>query len=641
MVKLSSSHRVIPSVARDLPVLAPRYLREVLRCALDDRKRGDDSKQGMHLMSQVLSTNQLTIAFTDDSRAITAVENLSLTLNEGETLAIIGESGSGKSITALSLMRLLPKTAAVSVESQVLFDNKDLLSLPEAMMRLFRGKRLAIIFQEPMTALNPVLTIRQQLTEACPKATPITDEILLGLLKEVELPDSALFLNRYPHQLSGGQKQRIIIAMALAGNPEVLIADEPTTALDVTVQAQILNLIRRIQQKHRMALVLITHDLTIAEKMATHIAVMYVGCVVEYAPIADFFKTMLHPYSKQLLEALPSYAKRDKLLQTIPGKVPAINKKPAGCHFHPRCAYVLPQCSTIVPDKTLMNHGFVYCHHYPEKSQLPVLDIKPIFLPKLTPETLPILTVSDLHVRYQKSTIDAVDSVSFELKKGQTLALVGESGCGKSTIAKTLIGLQAMTSGEILFKHQRLSRMRAKPLKAYRQKMQMIFQDPYASLNPRWTVYDILTEGLVASGLTHRAIQKKLPNLLESVHLSSQSIHRYPHQFSGGQRQRIAIARALALEPEILICDEPTSALDVSVQAKILNLLKTLQHEHGLSYLFITHNFEVVSYMADEVLVMHQGKIVERGAVDEILFNAKHPYTQQLIAAVKQMAIMC
>ncbi len=599
-------------------------------------------------MAKIAEIKQLSVAFIMADNTVTAVDEVNFDLNPGETLALLGESGCGKSLTSLALMRLLPAYGVYGAHSEVNFDGQDLLTLPEHVMRSFRGRRLAMIFQEPMTALNPVLSIGEQLQEALLQHQVMSREQvktrMLALLEEVEMPLPEKRLQQYPHQLSGGQKQRVVIAMALASNPEVLIADEPTTALDVTIQAQILTLLKKLQQQHQMSLLLITHDLGVVKAMADRVCVMYAGQVVESAPVNDFFSQPLHPYSQQLLVSLPSFSKRGQQLQAIKGNVPTLDARPSGCRFHPRCVHEFNPCAEVEPlIQPLGPEQLVRCHLYPKHSSPPPL---PVFAEPwgLGDKSLGlILSVRDLVIQFSsqhgflkrsREIFTAVDCLSFELHKGKTLALVGESGCGKTTTARALLRLQAITSGAIEYQGRDVINLRGRSLREFRKKVQIIFQDPFSSMNPRMTVGEIIAEGMHAQGIARAEIYRKQQKLLDQVNLSSNSLHRYPHQFSGGQRQRICIARALATEPELLICDEPTSALDISVQAQILNLLKGLQQEYGLSYLFITHNMAVVSYLADDVLVMQAGKAVEQGSCEQILKHPAHSYTRQLLASV-------
>jgi len=599
------------------------------------------------LMSYVAEIKQLSVAFQTPRQTLTAVDSIDFHLIAGETLALLGESGCGKSLTSLALMRLLPLRGVYGQKSQVIVDEVDVLDLPESLMRQLRGKKMAMIFQEPMTALNPVLTIGQQLAEAVKQYNNLSKKSLhdrmIHLLQEVEIPEPEMRLEQYPHQLSGGQKQRIIIAMALANNPDILIADEPTTALDVTIQAQILALLKKLQQQYQMTILLITHDLSVVKAVAHRVCVMYAGQIVEEATVKDFFQAVKHPYSQQLLASIPSFDKRDKRLQAITGSVPVLTSLPAGCRFHPRCLYAFSPCSQKIPDLQQTESGSVRCHLYPDLRELPSLTNITQSWPSSINTSEVLLTVTDLCVYFKHKQsifqkklplIKAVDGLSFQLAKGKTLALVGESGCGKTTASRALLRLIPSYSGHIIYRNEDVLKLTGRALKHYRQNVQIIFQDPYSSMNPRMTISEIIAEGMIAQGMPSSIIQKKQLLLLDQVNLPTSSLHRYPHQFSGGQRQRICIARALATDPDVLICDEPTSALDVSVQAQILNLLKELQYETGVSYLFITHNMAVVSYLADDVLVMRQGKVMEAGSAQDILMNPQTAYTKELLDSV-------
>ncbi|WP_133131039.1 ABC transporter ATP-binding protein [Legionella yabuuchiae] len=597
-------------------------------------------------MDHAAEIKRLSVGFKTKKKTIVAVEDVGFELYPGETLALLGESGCGKSLTSLALMRLLPLYGVYGKHSEVNCDGVNLLNLPEQRIRSFRGRKLAMIFQEPMTALNPVLTIGQQLTEALRQHQSLSKSELqkraVELLTEVEMPLPKQRLKQYPHQLSGGQKQRIVIAMALACNPEILIADEPTTALDVTIQAQILSLLKKLQKRHQMSLLLITHDLTVVKATADRVCVMYAGQIVETATVNEFFKQPLHPYSQELLVSVPSIAKRGQRLHTIKGSVPSLDAMPTGCRFHPRCVHVFEPCADIEPALQPIEKRSVRCHLYPERTSPPDLPEKKETWSEHKNHDETILEVNNMVVEFVSGSVlkgnrvlfKAVDGVSFQIKKGKTLALVGESGCGKTTIARTIMQLQPITSGEVIFQNQNATHLKGHLLRQFRKKVQIIFQDPYSSMNPRWTIDEILAEGMRAQGLRQREIKKKQLTLLEQVNLPSNCLSRYPHQFSGGQRQRICIARALATEPELLICDEPTSALDISVQAQIINLLKDLQHAQGLSYLFITHNMAIVAYLADDVFVMKAGKKVEEGPSHEVFQNPKEPYTRKLLDSV-------
>jgi peptide/nickel transport system ATP-binding protein len=604
-------------------------------------------------MSEVLlRATKLRTVLDGTGGAVRAVDGVDLEIRRGETFAIVGESGCGKTMTALSLMRLLPETGRI-VSGTVELSGQDVLALPEAAMRTVRGRRMAMIFQEPATSLNPVLTVGTQIREVLERHTGLRggqiDERVRSLLDSVGVPDAARRAEEYPFQLSGGLKQRAMIAMALAAGPDLLIADEPTTALDVTIQAQVLDLLRNLQKKNGMAILLITHDLGIVAQMAHRVAVMYAGQMVEVADARSFFAAPQHPYSRKLFEALPRAGKRGAELAVIRGQVPPLTTEFHRCRFSERCDFAFDRCSAEAPGWTRIAEGHeVRCFlREREKAGAALSDDAAASVAAQAPRASPLLSVKDLKVHFPirkgllKRTVGylkAVDGVSLDIGAGRTLGLVGESGCGKTTVGKAILQL-IRPEGQVEFSGVELTRLRGADLRRHRRDFQIIFQDPYASLNPRMRVADILSEGMASLGIEtdEAARAKRVAGILDQVGLARDSVERYPHEFSGGQRQRIAIARALAVRPKLIVCDEPTSALDVSVQAQILNLLKSLQRELGLSYLFITHNIAVVEYLAHEVAVMYLGRIVERGTMEEVLRAPRHPYTQALLAAVPKI----
>jgi peptide/nickel transport system ATP-binding protein len=548
----------------------------------------------------VLSVNDLSVNIAADTGVVHAVRSLGLAVSKGQTFALVGESGSGKSITAMALLRLLPDAAWLAA-GQVCLGAASLARLPEHDMRRIRGGQIGIIFQEPSTSLNPVMSIGQQIYETLRAHTGYRGQAMRDRaawwLERVGITNARDRLNDYPFQFSGGQKQRIMIAIALAAEPRLLIADEPTTALDVTVQAQILDLLADIQREMGLAILLITHDLAVVRKVAHHVALMKSGEIVESVPADTFFDAPNHPYARQLLAAIPTFKRRGQRLSGEPG-VPASR----------------PQVSA-------------------SDSLQPVLQVNKLSVAYLQRRSL---------LGRAGKVVPVVTDVSFDLCPGETLALLGESGCGKTTTAKALLRLldkQARVGGQALLQGKSLLQAGGRQVLTMRRAIQIVFQDPYGSLDPRMMVGDILEEGLAILRPELRRVERQrlLASLLDRVGLPANAVQRYPHEFSGGQRQRIAIARALAVEPAVLVCDEPTSALDVSVQAQILDLLKDLQAELGMAYLFITHNFGVVEYLADRIAVMHGGRIIECDRAETVLGSPVHEQTRRLLQSVPRL----
>jgi peptide/nickel transport system ATP-binding protein len=585
--------------------------------------------------------------------AVPVLDTVSCTIARGESYVLLGESGCGKSMTALSIMRLLaPGVSVTGGAIRLLGEN--LLELPEQRMREVRGRRVAMIFQEPQSALNPVLTAGTQVGEVLVRHAGMTRSMArrraIDLFGSVGISEPRRRVDEYPHQLSGGVKQRVMIAMALAGEPELLIADEPTTALDVTIQAQVLELLRRLQRERAMALLLITHDLGVVAEMADRVGVMYAGQVVEESAREPFFESPAHPYSRKLFAAVPDASKRSGRLAAIAGMVPAPGTRLDGCRFAARCDVAWPRCHGDVPrwHATVRPGQRARCHLYgsgaPESRPQPART-EPAPPPEPSSAASNLLEVDALSVHFPihrgvlrrvTGYVQAVDGVSFDIPSGTTLALVGESGCGKTTAGKGIVQLLRPTAGRVRFDGEELTALAPEALRRKRRDIQFIFQDPYASMNPRMSVANIVAEGMVVHGIgaTRAERERRVVELLEQVGLGAEARTRYPHEFSGGQRQRICIARALAVAPKLIVCDEPTSALDVSVQAQILNLLKSLQQHLGIAYLFITHNLGVVEYLAHRVAVMYLGRIVEAGMVEEVLRAPRHPYTRALLSAV-------
>jgi peptide/nickel transport system ATP-binding protein len=607
----------------------------------------------------MLNVRDLAVELDAEAGLVKAIDGLSLAIERGETFALVGESGCGKSVTALALMRLLPENGRVA-RGEVALAGADLLALPESGMRAVRGGRIGMIFQEPSTSLNPVMRIGDQIVEAIQAHTALRGAAArakaIDWLGKVGIPEPERRIDDYPFRMSGGQKQRVMIAMTLASEPDFLIADEPTTALDVTIQAQILDLLKRLQKEQGMGLLLITHDLAVVAGMAHRVALMYAGQIIEVGGADAFFASPKHPYARLLLRALPDSARRGDALAAIPGMVPPLWQTFDGCRFAPRCDRAVEACRNTPPLLIDLADRQVRCLLYADGATAPAA------IERGEPSTLrfeapsraqasaaaPLLDVRNLHVSFPirrgllqraSGAFLAVDDVSFTIDPGQTLALVGESGCGKTTTGKAIVQLlrgQATIAGQAVFDGADLFALEGEALRAARRQIQIIFQDPFASLNPRMRVLEILGEGLQAlrPDMTAAARRASVERLVDQVGLRRDALQRYPHEFSGGQRQRIAIARALAVAPKLIVCDEPTSALDVSVQAQILNLLRDLQRELGVSYLFITHNIGVVEYTADTVVVMNRGRVEETGTTSTVLHEPSSAYARTLLAAV-------
>ncbi len=608
-------------------------------------------------MSQLLKVQDLVTRFDTEDGTVHAVNGVSFALASGESLAIVGESGSGKSVSVLSILRLIPTPPGRIEGGEVWFEDRELLSLSESDIRKVRGQEIAMIFQDPMTSLNPVLSIGTQLTEALNNQQGIgrgeARRKAIEMLKLVGIPNAEERLKNYPHQFSGGQRQRVGIAMALITNPSLLIADEPTTALDVTIQAQITELVAHLQQQLGMAIIWITHDLGVVAGLVEKVAVMYAGYIIEMAPVSDLYTKSSHPYTLGLLESIPTLDGAQERLVPIEGSPPDMLLEPQGCPFAPRCRFAIERCNEENPLlETIATEHKVACWKWeevrevairnsqenPVKESLAILDDEQ----KETPDL--ILEVHDLKkhfpirqgiLRRQIGAVKAVDGVSFVVKRGETLGLVGESGCGKSTTGETILHLLEPTDGQVIFDGQDITTLNDKNIRQVRRHMQMIFQDPYSSLNPRYTVGNIISEGLFIHKIGGKEERKERVNeLMKLVGLNPYFASRYPHEFSGGQRQRIGIARALATNPSFVVADEPISALDVSIQAQIVNLLDDLKNELGLTYLFIAHDLSMVRYISDRVAVMYLGRIVELGERDAIFEEPLHPYTQALQSAV-------
>ncbi len=575
----------------------------------------------------LLEIKNLVTEFRTEDETVKAVNDISFTLSKGETIGIVGESGSGKSVTSLSVMRLIPNPPGKITGGEIIYHSKtkgqiDLVTLSEKEMRELRGNEIAMIFQEPMTSLNPVYTCGDQVMEAillhqkCSKKE--AKEKTIALFNEVQLPRPEAIFDSYPHQISGGQKQRVMIAMAMSCQPNILIADEPTTALDVTVQATILDLMLKLQREHEMGIMFITHDLGVIAELADKVVVMYKGKIVEQGTVLEIFSNPQHPYTKGLLACRPPLNKR---LHWLPTVADFMKTNDSGEMIESS------QSVADVTEKLVVTKQEREEAHKKLYAKEPILQIKN--LKTYFPIKKGIFGKAKDHVR-------AVDDVSFDVYPGETLGLVGESGCGKTTLGRTVLRLIEPTGGEVLFNGKNIITLGTKEMRDLRKDIQIIFQDPYSSLNPRITIGQAIMEPMQVHGILEndKARKERVIELLQRVNMNESHFYRYPHEFSGGQRQRICIARALALRPKFIICDESVSALDVSVQAQVLNLLNELKREFDFTYIFISHDLSVVKFMSDRMVVMNKGKVEEMGDADSIYSNPQSEYTKKLIGAI-------
>jgi len=579
---------------------------------------------------KLLAINNLSIEFGNGNDVFKAVNNLSFTVSKGETVGIVGESGSGKSVSSLSIMRLLAEPPAKISSGEIIFQSAEkgeinICKMDQENLRSIRGKEIAMIFQEPMTSLNPVLTCGYQVAEAILQHHKISKKEakvkVLQLFDEVQLPRPEQMFDAYPHQLSGGQKQRVMIAMAISNNPSLLIADEPTTALDVTVQKTILELLKSLQQKHKMGMIFITHDLGVISEIADKIVVMYRGNVVEYGSVNDILKNPQHPYTKGLLACRPNM---DYRLRNLPTVADFMKNDSEGNIVSTEKDLHKTLASEIIPENEIVAER---AKLYQQEALLKVEDLKTWF---------------PIKKGFFRKTVDyvkAVNNVSFEVFPGETLGLVGESGCGKSTLGRTILRLIEPTSGKVFFRGKNVAELGHEEMRLMRKDLQIVFQDPYSSLNPKMTIGDAILEPMEVHNIYQNKAERKekVLELLEKVGLQKSHYNRYPHEFSGGQRQRICIARTLSLNPKFIICDESVSALDVSVQAQVLNLLNQLKREFGFTYIFISHDLSVVKFMSDRMIVMSKGEIEEIGFPEEIYKNPKSEYTKRLINAIPKV----
>ena len=606
----------------------------------------------------LLQINDLHTDIEIRNGVVRALSGVDLHVNPGETLGIVGESGSGKTMTALSLMGLLPQGGKVSSGS-IILDGQDLTQLPLKDKRKLRGTKVGMIFQDPLTSLNPTMKIGLQVCEPLRVHEKLSKREALAraveILKRVGMPRPEVVINNYPHQLSGGMRQRIMIAMALVCKPRILIADEPTTALDVTTQMQILDLIDELRDEYKMGVILITHDLGVVAGHTDRVAVMYAGRIVETAPTKTLFTEPKHRYTSSLMAALPERAlEAGTKLFSIPGAPPSLTNLPVGCRFAARCLWATDECRAGYPDLSGDDsHTFSCFHPVQEGDESPaILQAKLDSgkaedavegAPQISHEVL--LDVKEASREYEsagsgffkrnKGVVSAVDRVSITVKKGETYGLVGESGCGKSTVGRLIAGLEPPSGGAIELDGRDLATLKGRDAVRIHRDVQMMFQDSYAAMDPRMRIDQILAEPMsIQKTGNARQIAERIMEILEQVGLTEEVLDRYPHEFSGGQLQRLGFARSLTLAPDLIVADEPVSALDVSVQAQVLNLMKDLQQELGLSYLFISHDLAVVQYMADRIGVMYLGRIVEEGPAHEVVKNPKHPYTKALIDSI-------
>lgn len=614
------------------------------------------------MTTDILDVRGLEIKYRTREGVLTAVRNLNFSVGAGEIVGIVGESGCGKSTVAASMMRLLPPNGEISA-GHILFKGRDLRQLSQEEMRGLRGKEISMIFQDPMTSLNPVFRIRDQMLDAMRAHDSHTekDELLrraVAMLERVGIPDAERRIEEYPHQFSGGMRQRIMIAMALLAGPALLVADEPTSALDVTLEAQIIDLIRGLRDELGTAILYITHDLGVVAQLCDRVIVMYAGNIVEAGGVFSIFANPKHPYTRALLRSHPSHSMRAERLLTIRGRVPSLRDLPAGCKFAPRCDYATEKCHREEPAYLQIDGQTVLCHALQS-------DWEAGMSAGLIEDTPPAPSISSaplgqthngtdeviVELRGLKTyfyermgflaeafgrpagAVRAVDGVDLTLQRGETLALVGESGSGKTTLGRTLLRLERPTAGQIIVEGQDITHVPQSEVRPLRARMQMIFQDPVSSLSPRMKVSSILLEPFQIHNVPVES-DKKVDELLEMVGLSSEQADKYPHQLSGGQARRVGIARALALRPALVVADEPTAGLDVSVAAGVLNLLKDLRQQLNLTYIIITHNLNVIGFIADRVAVMYLGKVMELAPTDELFRAPKHPYTEALMSAI-------
>lgn len=609
----------------------------------------------------VITIKNLHVHYVTEDEIYRAVNGLNLEILKGEVVGLVGETGAGKTTTALSIMQLVPDPPGIIVDGEIYYDRKNIIRNTEKENRMVRGNGISMIFQDPMTALNPIMTIGEQLEEVVEthEKMPKQDikKRVVDMLETVGINEERY--NDYPHQFSGGMKQRVVIAMALLCKPQLLIADEPTTALDVTIQAQILNMMQDLIKKFDMSMLLITHDLGVVAETCDKVCIMYAGEIVESGNVDDVFEQPKHPYTVGLFGSIPKIDEDVAELSPIKGSVSNSSELPDGCYFYPRCPYAKDICMKEKPEIKGDKHMY-RCHFDISKFVLNTggdkettsidkinnIENKSEFLndniPDITNEK-PLLEVRNLKKYFPlvSGSLHAVDDVSFTIPRGKTLGIVGESGCGKSTLGRTVLRLHEPTAGSVLYNGMDITNFNNEEMRKLRQNLQIIFQDPYASLNPRMSVSQIIEEPLSIHKKFRekQAMEKKILELMSLVGLSRKAYNNYPHEFDGGRRQRIVIARALAMNPEFIVCDEPVSALDVSVQAQILNLLMQLQKQIGLTYMFISHDLSVIKHISDEIGVMYLGQLIERAPKNKIFYKPLHPYTIALLSAIPSIAV--
>lgn len=598
-------------------------------------------------MTTLLDVKDLTVDFKTKKGLLTAIEDVFLSIKENETVCLVGESGSGKSVVAKTIMRLIDYDSGMIKSGQIQFQTSDLARLPTNELNKIRGKKIAMIFQEPSAAFDPVFTIGFQLTETIRKHTKLSNKQAwskgISLLKQVGLSEPETRMKQYPNELSGGMLQRAMIAMALSCDPDLLIADEPTTALDVTIQAQIIQLLQQIKKERKMSILLITHNLGVAAQLADRIVVMYAGKIVEEATIEELFEKPYHPYSRGLLQSIPK--ENQETLYSIEGTMPSLANMPRGCRFSSRCSFATEKCHRESPTLKELNGRKTACWHVNELIQKKEWLEQDTHTKQLVPRDydvnadtlIEIQALSKFYpLKQSRRKLKAVNQVSFSIKTGEVFGLVGESGSGKSTLGRTILQLEKLTAGNVVFKGQSLTKLKGAQMRKMRKNMQMVFQDPFGSINPRWTIGEVLSEPIKThyKNLSKKEIEDRVRELLQLVGLNPDWVSRYPHEFSGGQRQRIGIARAISINPSFILADEAVSALDVSVQAQIINLLTDLQQSMGLTVLFIGHDLNVVRHISDRIGVMYLGKLVEIAPSDMLFNEPLHPYTGGLIQSI-------